>query len=93
MTQRFSFWDDLTIAENLDFVARMYQIRDRRRVVRDSLAALGLAARAHQLAGELSGGWKQRMALAACMLARAATAAARRADSRRRSTRAPRLLG
>jgi ABC-2 type transport system ATP-binding protein len=68
MTQRFSFWEDLTIEENLDFVARMYQIRDRRRVVRDSLAALGLAARGHQLAGELSGGWKQRMALAACML-------------------------
>ncbi|HEY1804377.1 MAG TPA: ABC transporter ATP-binding protein [Terracidiphilus sp.] len=68
MTQRFSFWEDLTIAENLDFVARMYQIRDRKRVVRDSLAALGLTERAHQLAGELSGGWKQRMALAACML-------------------------
>ncbi len=68
MTQRFSFWEDLTIAENLDFVARMYQIRDRRRAIQDSLAALGLSARAKQLAGELSGGWKQRLALAACML-------------------------
>ncbi len=68
MTQRFSFWEDLTIAENLDFVARMYQLHDRRRAVEDSLAALGLTERARQLAGELSGGWKQRMALAACML-------------------------
>jgi ABC-2 type transport system ATP-binding protein len=68
MTQRFSFWEDLTITENLDFVARMYQIPDRKRAVQGSLKALGLTARAHQLAGELSGGWKQRMALAACML-------------------------
>ncbi len=70
MTQRFSFWDDLTIRENLDFVARMYQVADRRDVVRQSLQDLGLSARARQLAGELSGGWKQRMALAACMLHR-----------------------
>ena len=68
MTQRFSFWEDLTIAENLDFVARMYEIADRRNAVRGALEALGLVARARQLAGELSGGWKQRMALAACML-------------------------
>ena len=68
MTQRFSFWDDLTIRENLDFVARMYEVPNRRQVVRKSLADLGLASRAGQLAGELSGGWKQRMALAACML-------------------------
>ncbi|HVN93778.1 MAG TPA: ABC transporter ATP-binding protein [Terracidiphilus sp.] len=68
MTQRFSFWEDLTIAENLEFVARVYQLRDRKAMVRRSLADLGLTARAHQLAGELSGGWKQRMALAACML-------------------------
>ncbi len=70
MTQGFSFWDDLTIRENLDFVARMYQVTDRRNVVRQSLQDLGLSARARQLAGELSGGWKQRMALAACMLHR-----------------------
>lgn len=68
MTQRFSFWEDLTISENLDFVARMYEIPSRKAAVRQSLENLGLAERAHQLAGELSGGWKQRMALAACML-------------------------
>ena len=68
MTQRFSFWDDLTITENLDFVARMYDIPTRRDVVRQTIADLGLTSRANQLAGELSGGWKQRMALVACML-------------------------
>ena len=68
MTQRFSFWDDLTIRENLDFVARIYQIPNRRDVVQRTLESLGLSGRANQLAGELSGGWKQRMALAACML-------------------------
>jgi ABC-2 type transport system ATP-binding protein len=68
MTQRFSFWDDLTIRENLDFVARMYQLPNRRDLVQKSLENLGLSSRSGQLAGELSGGWKQRMALAACML-------------------------
>lgn len=68
MTQRFSFWDDLSIRENLDFTARMYGMRDRRRVVDAALERLGLGARAGQLAGTLSGGWKQRLALAACML-------------------------
>jgi len=68
MTQRFSFWDDLTITENLDFVARIYDVPNRREVVRQTIADLGLSSRAKQLAGELSGGWKQRMALAACML-------------------------
>lgn len=68
MTQRFSFWEDLTIAENLDFVARMYELSGRREAVRRSLDELGLTARARQLAGALSGGWKQRLALAACML-------------------------
>jgi ABC-2 type transport system ATP-binding protein len=68
MTQRFSFWEDLSIEENLDFVARLYQVRDRPRVVRQALEDLGLAARATQLAGTLSGGWKQRLALAACLL-------------------------
>jgi ABC-2 type transport system ATP-binding protein len=68
MTQRFSFWEDLSIRENLEFVARMYEMRDRRRAVDESLEALGLATRARQLAGALSGGWKQRLALAACML-------------------------
>lgn len=68
MTQRFSFWEDLTIRENLDFVARMYGLRDRRNKVTGALADLGLTARANQLAGTLSGGWKQRLALAACLL-------------------------
>lgn len=68
MTQRFSFWDDLSIAENLDFVARMYCVRDRRQAVRETIERLGLTERRHQLAGQLSGGWKQRLALAACMI-------------------------
>src|SRR5512136_1889298 len=68
MTQRFSFWEDLSIAENLDFVARLYRMSGRREAVERTLEGLGLAARATQLAGALSGGWKQRLALAACML-------------------------
>jgi len=68
MTQRFSFWEDLSIRENLDFVARVYEMPDRAATVERTLKTLGLEARATQLAGELSGGWKQRLALAACML-------------------------
>ncbi len=68
MTQRFSFWEDLTIRENLDFVARMYKVPNRRTAVTESLERLGLAARQNQLASELSGGWKQRLALAACLI-------------------------
>ncbi|MFI5296118.1 MAG: ABC transporter ATP-binding protein [Thermodesulfovibrionales bacterium] len=68
MTQRFSFWEDLSISENLDFVARMYSLKDRSEAVRGSIERLGLAQRKEQLAGELSGGWKQRLALAACMI-------------------------
>jgi ABC-2 type transport system ATP-binding protein len=68
MTQRFSFWEDLSITENLDFVGRMYNISNRQAVVRQTIANLGLTGRSKQLAGQLSGGWKQRMALAACML-------------------------
>jgi len=68
MTQRFSFWEDLSIVENLDFVARMYGVRKRRQAVRDSLERLGLTARKDQLAGQLSGGWKQRLALGACLI-------------------------
>jgi ABC-2 type transport system ATP-binding protein len=70
MTQRFSFWDDLSIAENLAFVARMYGVPNRQQAVRDSLARLGLTGRKDQLAGQLSGGWKQRLALAACLIHR-----------------------
>ena len=68
MTQRFSFYEDLSIAENLDFVARMYGVENRREAVRESIEQLGLAGRQKQLAGELSGGWKQRLALAACLI-------------------------
>ena len=68
MTQRFSFWEDLSIRENLDFIARIYEMPARREAVDQALEGLGLTARAAQLAGSLSGGWKQRLALAACML-------------------------
>jgi ABC-2 type transport system ATP-binding protein len=68
MTQRFSFYEDLTITENLDFVARMYGMKNRKEAVAKSVEQLGLADRRNQLAGELSGGWKQRMALAACLI-------------------------
>lgn len=68
MTQRFSFYEDLSIRENLDFVARMYGMDNRRGAVEQAMADLGLADRREQLAGTLSGGWKQRLALAACML-------------------------
>jgi len=68
MTQRFSFWEDLSIRENLDFIARMYEMPSRPQVVARAIEGLGLAGRAEQLAGSLSGGWKQRLALAACML-------------------------
>ena len=70
MTQRFSFWDDLTIRENLDFTAEVYAMPDRRTVVDRALEELGLTGRANQLTGTLSGGWKQRLALACCMLHR-----------------------
>jgi ABC-2 type transport system ATP-binding protein len=68
MTQRFSFYEDLTIAENLEFVARLYGLRPVDRYVTDTLEDLGLASRRDQLAGTLSGGWKQRLALAACIM-------------------------
>jgi ABC-2 type transport system ATP-binding protein len=65
MTQKFSFWGDLTIRENLEFVARLYQLPNIATKVDETLATLGLLDRQHQLAEALSGGWKQRMALAA----------------------------
>ena len=68
MTQRFSLYEDLTIRENLDFIGRMFRMRDRRARVDAALVDLGLQGRAGQLAGSLSGGWKQRLSLAACML-------------------------
>lgn len=68
MTQRFSFYEDLSIRENLDFIARVYGLPDRRAAVQRSLERLNLAHRSTQLAGALSGGWKQRLALAACLI-------------------------
>lgn len=68
MTQRFSLWEDLTIRENLEFIARMYGMSQHRIAINRSLDKLGLSKRQAQLAGALSGGWKQRLALAACML-------------------------
>lgn len=68
MTQKFSLWDDLTISENLDFVARMFGIKPRQEAVNQALENLGLTTRRNQLAGTLSGGWKQRLSLASCLL-------------------------
>jgi ABC-2 type transport system ATP-binding protein len=68
MTQKFSFYEDLTVFENLDFVARVYEMNRRSEAVQDIMDRMGLADRRDQLAGQLSGGWKQRLALAACVL-------------------------
>ena len=68
MTQKFSYYEDLSIRENLDFIARIYAVPDRAAAVQHSLERLGLANRSQQLAGQLSGGWKQRLALAACLI-------------------------
>ncbi|HJV72797.1 MAG TPA: ABC transporter ATP-binding protein [Noviherbaspirillum sp.] len=68
MTQKFGLYEDLSIEENLAFVARVYEVPDPGRKVEDALERLGLASRRTQLAGALSGGWKQRLALAACLL-------------------------
>jgi len=68
MTQRFSLYEDLSIRENLEFIARVYAVPERDRAVGETLKRLGLERRAGQLAGQLSGGWKQRLALAACLL-------------------------
>ena len=68
MTQRFSLYQDLSVRENLEFVARLYGMRDPRGAARDMIKRLGLSGREEQLAGELSGGWKQRLALGACTL-------------------------
>jgi ABC-2 type transport system ATP-binding protein len=68
MTQKFGLYDDLSIRENLDFVARLFELPQRKQGVDDALLRLGLTARQGQLAGSLSGGWKQRLALAACLI-------------------------
>jgi ABC-2 type transport system ATP-binding protein len=68
MTQRFSLYQDLSVRENLEFVARLYGVSDPRGTAREMIKRLGLSGREEQLAGELSGGWKQRLALGACTL-------------------------
>ena len=68
MTQKFSFYTDLTIEENLTFVARLYEMNPAKEAVDKTLETLGLTTRRKQLAGSLSGGWKQRLALAACIM-------------------------
>ncbi|HEX6361661.1 MAG TPA: ABC transporter ATP-binding protein [Albitalea sp.] len=68
MTQKFGLYEDLSIRQNLDFVARLFELPGRAAAVDRALARLGLAERQHQLAGALSGGWKQRLALAACLI-------------------------
>ncbi len=68
MTQRFSLYQDLTIQENLEFVARVYGLAQPEQKAREAIERLGLTGREKQLAGTLSGGWKQRLALGACIL-------------------------
>jgi ABC-2 type transport system ATP-binding protein len=68
MTQRFSLYQDLSVRENLEFVARLYEMPEPVEAAREMIKRLGLEGRGEQLAGELSGGWKQRLALGACTL-------------------------
>jgi ABC-2 type transport system ATP-binding protein len=68
MPQHFGLYEDLTIRENLEFIARLYEMPSPREAARQAIARLGLEERAQQLAGQLSGGWKQRLALASCVL-------------------------
>jgi ABC-2 type transport system ATP-binding protein len=68
MTQRFSLYQDLSIVENLQFVARVYGLADPTGEAERAIERIGLRGRERQLAGELSGGWKQRRALGACIL-------------------------
>lgn len=70
MTQRFSYYEDLTTRENLELVAGVYEMNDERAAVRDIMEQMNLGPYEDQLAGHLSGGWKQRLALAACVLHR-----------------------
>jgi ABC-2 type transport system ATP-binding protein len=70
MTQRFSLYEDLSVVENLDFMARMHRVKQRKQRVEEAIVELGLEHRRTQLAGTLSGGWKQRLALSAALLHR-----------------------
>ncbi|HKI49197.1 MAG TPA: ABC transporter ATP-binding protein, partial [Desulfobacteria bacterium] len=68
MSQRFSLYEDLTVRENLDFMARVYRIKNRKKAVNACMERIGIGGFEKQLAGSLSGGWKQRLALGACIL-------------------------
>ena len=68
MTQRFSLYQDLSVRENLEFIGRIYGLDNPKTAARAAIKRLGLSGREEQLAGELSGGWKQRLALGACTL-------------------------
>ena len=92
MTQRFSLYQDLSVRENLEFVARLYGLPKPAAAARAMIERIGLAGREEQLAGELSGGWKQRLGARRLHPAEPATAAARRADRGRRSQGAARVL-
>jgi ABC-2 type transport system ATP-binding protein len=68
MTQKYSFYTELSVEENLKFIAQVYGILDAKASIEDVMHNMGLTARRAQLTGQLSGGWKQRVALAACLL-------------------------
>ena len=68
MTQKFGLYEDLSIRQNMDFIARLFELPNRHEAVDAALKRLGLLTRQEQLAGSLSGGWKQRLSLAACLL-------------------------
>jgi len=68
MTQRFSLYQDLSVRENLEFVARIYGLEAPVKSAREMIERIGLQGREEQLAAQLSGGWKQRLALGACTL-------------------------
>lgn len=68
MTQKYSFYTDLSVEENLNFIAQVYRVEHPKKAVDRVLEQIGLVTRRQQLTGELSGGWKQRVALAACLL-------------------------
>ena len=70
MTQRFSLYEDLSVRENMMFIARMYGVANPKEAVDEAIGSFGFAGRQNQLAGELSGGLKQRLALATCLLHR-----------------------
>nr|WP_211922418.1 ABC transporter ATP-binding protein [Solidesulfovibrio aerotolerans] len=68
MSQKFSLYDDMTVRENLDFISRMYGVANRSAAIDRTIGRMNLGRFRDQLAGTLSGGWKQRLALSACMI-------------------------